>query len=411
MIKRTSRALFFEYLKIFPVVAIIGPRQSGKTTLTQELPSETWGFFDLEKGADFDMISRDPDLFLRLNPKQIVVDEAQILPELFPALRVAIDADRSTKGRFVITGSSSPELLGSISESLAGRIGIIELSPLTLSEVFDRADGADSFFNLFTGCAPQDVFENLQPQSSIQELHKYWLKGGYPELWLEQNPRFSEAWYPQYFQTFVTRDLRQYFPGIDPQRFGLFLQLLAGLSGDIINYSDVARHLGVSQPTARDYFHIAHHTFIWRTLWPYERNSQKRIVKHPKGYIRDSGLLHYQMRIQDEAHLLAHPKMGNSWEGMVIEQILRGLDARGVPYTPYHYRTKGGSEIDLILEGRFGIIPIEIKYASRIKKPALKALHTFCVDRQLPLGIIINNDDQVRWYSDKIVGIPLAFTI
>ena len=411
MIKRANHTLFLEYLKIFPVVAIIGPRQSGKTTLTHELPSEAWIFFDLEKGADFDMISRDPDLFLRLNPKQVVIDEAQILPDLFPALRVAVDADRSSKGRYVITGSSSPELLGSISESLAGRIGIIELSPLTLSEIFGPEDPTNSFFNIFTGSAPEDVFSKLKARSSIKELHQYWFKGGYPELWLEDNPHFSEAWYPQYFQTFVARDLRQSFPRIDAQRFRLFLQLLGGLSGEIINYSDVARHLGVSQPTARDYFHIAHHTFIWRTLWPYEHNAQKRIIKHPKGYIRDSGLLHYQIRIQDEAHLLAHPKMGNSWEGMVIEQLLRGLDARGVPYTPYHYRTKGGSEIDLILEGRFGIIPIEIKYASRIKKTALKALQTFCEDRQLPLGIIINNDDQVRWYSEKIVGIPLAFTI
>ena len=408
IIKRYYQTLLEEYLSFFPVVAIVGARQCGKTTLTQELAGN-WTYFDLEKAADYDQIHRDPDLFLRLNTNQIIIDEAQLLPSLFPALRVAIDQNRNQKGRFIITGSSSPELLDSVSESLAGRIGIIELSPLLASEAFEIPESSSSFSQLFSSDSPREFIQSLKSNISIEQAHDYWFQGGYPEPWVQQNERFNELWFSQYFQTYVNRDLKRHFPKIDSQRFRLFLQLLAGLSGDIINYSNVARHLGISVPTARDYFHIAHHTFIWRTLWPYEKNVQKQITKHPKGFLRDTGILHQQLRLKDVNDLLNHPQMGHSWEGMVIEHILRSLDTTGTPYQAYHYRTKAGSEIDLILEGSFGTIPIEIKYTSQIKPMDLRGLKTFCEDHKLPLGIIINNHDKITWHTDNIVAIPFTY--
>src|SRR5690349_3627862 len=153
------------------------------------------------------------------------------------------------------------------------------------------------------------------------------------------------------------------FPGLDEVRFRRFLELLGGLSGRIVNYSDVARALDVSQPTSRDYFDIAHGTFLWRTIPAWTRNVVKRVVKHPRGYSRDSGLLHAPLRIPDQDALLSHPEIGASWEGMVIEEVLRQLSPRGVSCDYSYYRTGAGAEVDLIIEGRFGLIAMEIKHS------------------------------------------------
>jgi predicted AAA+ superfamily ATPase len=405
MIRKYER-LLKEYLTLFPCVALIGSRQCGKTTLLQTLPKE-WKVFDLEKQSDFQSLSQDPDLFFRLNPDKIAIDEAQLRPELFPALRVAVDRDRQTTGRFIITGSSSPKLVRSISESLAGRIGIIEMAPFSFSEV--RKELSPSFFQFLTDRVHvRDFTSELKPLGSIRDVHEFWFRGGYPEPWLKKGKRFHSIWMNQYIGTYLYRDVAKLFPGINENRFRLFVQLLAGISGNVINYSDVARSLGVSQPTVRDYFHIADGTFLWRTIPPYTRNTLKRIVKHPKGYIRDSGLLHYLLRIPDVDLLTSHPVMGRSWEGLVIEEIIRSLNATGAGFDYYYYRTGGGAEVDLILEGEFGLIPIEIKYAQTIPSKQLRALKDFIKDQNCRFGLVINNDESPRLYDEKIAGIPFA---
>jgi len=341
---RHSTPLLHELLTLFPCVAIIGVRQCGKTTLLQELP-HTWKTYDLEKTSDYDQIARDPDLFFRLNRSNVAIDESQLLADIFPALRVAIDSDRQQVGRFVITGSSSPDLLHSIAESLAGRVAILELSPFTLAEAC--AMPPSDFFQAINEPDAIPKLLTLQPRVELPRLFDYWLRGGYPEPWIKNQIRFHKLWMQNYTQTYIDRDILQLFPGINRQKYRLFIQMLGNLTGTIINYSEIARALGVSQPTVREYFQIAHGTFIWRHIPAYEKNVTKRIVKHPKGYLRDSGLLHFLLHLTDLDAL------------MVIENILRGLDAQGIAYNYYHYRTGGGAEIDLILEGEFGLLPIE----------------------------------------------------
>lgn len=404
--KRSYEKLIKEYLKFFPCVAIIGPRQCGKTTLMSEL-LQGWKVYDLEKQSDFHVISNDIDLFLRLNTETVAIDEAQLLPELFPALRVAIDQDRTKTGRYFITGSSSPKLIQSISETLAGRIGIIEMAPFSFAEVTERI--SSTFCNLITERAPIKTFiDALKPHSTLKEIHNFWFKGGYPEPWLKSNERFRSLWMNQYVGTYIFRDVAKLFPGLNENRYRMFIQILAGISGSIINYSEVARSLGVSQPTVRDYFEIAHGTFLWRNLPAYTKNAVKRIVKHPKGYMRDSGLLHYLMRIPELDSLLSHPVMGKSWEGMVIEEIIRGLNCLGSGFDYYYYRTGGGAEIDLILDGDFGLIPIEIKYTQKVSLKQLTGLRDFVEERKCRFGIVINNDENPQRYDEKIVGIPFA---
>ena len=403
--KRHAFPLLQELLGLFPCVALLGVRQCGKTTLLRELPPD-WRRFDMEKLADHEAIARDPDLFLRLNPNHVAIDESQLLPTLFPALRVAIDNDRESRGRFVITGSSSPELLSAISESLAGRVAIIDMGPFSLAEAYELPPSP--VLAMVAGRAAANDLANVPARLSLGQVTDYWLHGGYPEPWIKNSQRFRKLWLQNYLQTYLDRDLPRLFPGLDRQKFRLFVQMLAQLSGSIINYSDVARALGVSQPTARDYFHIAHGSFVWRHLPAYEKNAAKRVVKHPKGYLRDSGLLHFLLHLQDRDDLMAHPRMGASWEGMVIENLVRGFAAAGVDFQAFHYRSGGGAEIDLVLEGEFGLLPVEIKHTQHIDGRALRALRDFVAERGCRYGIVINNDERPRLLDDKLIGIPLA---
>ena len=407
--KRAYQQLITEYLGYFPCVVIVGARQIGKSTLI-DMVSDNRPMFDMELRADYDQIARDPDFFLRTNNSPIAIDEAQLLPELFSALRVAIDRDRAASGKYLLSGSSSPELLSAISESLAGRVGIIEISPFSFAET--RSVNTPNLIKLFQeSLSPEQILNFSLSTNEQQELKKiadFWFHGGYPEPWLNKSNRFREVWREQYLKTYIERDIARLFPNLNSVRFRRFIELLASCSGSIINYSNIAQILDVSQPTVKDYFKIAHGTFIWRNLPAYTKNIMKRVSKHPRGYFRDTGLLHHILQIPSYQRLLTHPQMGTSWEAVVIEEILRSLNAAGISYSPYYYRTSAGAEIDLLLEGRFGLIPFEIKHTQTVNLKHLRAIRDFINEHHCPFGVIINNDEKVRQYEDKIFGIPFS---
>lgn len=407
--KRACEALLRSYLTSFPCVAIIGIRQCGKTTLLGSLPRE-WKHLDLERRADREVVARDPDGFFHLNPAKIALDEAQQAPEVFPALRVAIDERRAEKGRFVITGSSSPELLREVSETLAGRVGIIELAPFSWAEVTKTA-GRDSLLArlLERKAKPAELVDGLRARADLAQAHDFWFRGGFPEPWLARDDIFRHRWTEQYLQTYLYRDVKRLFPGLDELRFRRFAELLGGLSGRVLNYADTARALGVSQPTARDYFDIAHGTFLWRRIPAFSRDAHKRLVKHPRGFLRDSGLLHALLRIPDGDALLSHPQMGASWEGMVVEEILRQLAALGAGHEYSYYRTGAGAEVDLVLEGDFGRVAVEIKHTSFVNPRELRGLRDFVAEHRARLGIVVTNDRTARMLDDKLLGVPFTW--
>lgn len=393
----------------FPCVVLTGVRQCGKTTLLGTLSGE-WQRFDMENSTDRQQLLADPDLFFRLHADKVVIDEAQLAPLLFPALRVAIDRDRSRKGRFLLSGSSSPELVKQISESLAGRVARLEMAPLSLSEAW-QLPPPRLYPMLAQGAAIADIQAAAAVRLTVLQVRDYWFQGGYPEPWLSAYEEFRSLWYRHYIDAYLLRDIGALFPNLNRDRYRQFIALLSQYSGNIINNADIARTLGISEPTVRDWLNIAHDTFLWRHIPAWDRSVEKQLIKHPKGFLRDSGLLHRLLRIQDHNMLSTHPVVGKSWEGMVVETLLRGFENAGIDVEPFHYRTRGGAEIDLILEGQFGsahLLPVEIKLTQHSDKRALRSLSEFVVTNDCPLGLVINNDERPRWLDDRILAIPAA---
>jgi uncharacterized protein len=394
-------------LEHFPCVALTGVRQCGKTTFLGTLGAE-WQRFDMENSNDRMQVLADPDQFFRLHPNKVIIDEAQLAPEVFSALRVAIDRDRSAKGRFVLSGSSSPQLVTQISETLSGRVARLEMSPLTLTEAW-AVPASKIYERLAHGSTIDELIEALKPQLSESNLQEYWFEGGYPEPWSNPNPDFRALWHRNYIDSYLLRDIAAIFPNLNRDRFRQFISVLSQASGTILNNADFARTLGVSEPTIRDWLSIAHDTYLWRHIPAWDRSAAKQLVKHPKGFLRDSGLLHKLLRILDQEMLATHPVRGRSWEAMVTETILRGFENAGKEVNPFHFRTRGGAEIDLILEGQFGranLLPIEIKLTNSADKRALKALNAFIEMHDCPFGLVISNDEKVRRLDSKILAIP-----
>ena len=405
-LKRNDTARLEYLLDRFPVVAIVGTRQSGKTTLSKQL-RPNWLYMDLENPRDYDRISYDPLLFFEQNPHSVIIDEAQTYPQLFSVLRGIIDSKREQKNRFILTGSSSPDLVEKISESLAGRIACVELSPLKCNELYQQP--LSKFYDFFNDKNLSSL-NTLHTDITLTQIRQHWLYGGYPEPGVDHSVEYWLNWMEQYRGSYINRDMAQLFPKLDKITYRRFLSLLAKLSSTIINKADLARNLEISQPSIQQYLTIADGTFIWRNIPSFDKSIIKSVIKMPKGIIRDSGLLHYLLKIQDEESLLSDPIVGLSFEGYVIEEILRGLAAKGiVNYDYYYYRTKDGAEIDLILEGTFGIVPIEIKYGSYTSLKNLKVLQEFVITNNLGLGIVINQANKVEQLTDRIIQIPINY--
>jgi len=384
----------------------LGARQVGKSTLLGQVFPEAQ-VFDLERQSIFQRVNSDPELFLQETPRPLLVDEAPLSAGLFKALRVEIDKNRRVMGQFLLTGSSSPQLLQNISESLAGRVAIFELDPLTWHEAVSQSGDNKLLLEDFTN--PEQL-KQRQPAMSKAELLQLCLHGCYPEPYLGRGDRqYWSLWMENYVKTYVERDVRGLFPQLNLQSFRRFVQMMAYASGNMINYSDFARSLDVSQPTIKHYFEIAEGMFLWRRLSSYAGSSKKRIVKMPKGHLRDTGLINYFLRINDVDDLKSHPQFGRIWEVFIIEQIIRSCNNHLQQIDYSYYRTQNQQEIDFILQGKFGLIPIEIKSGSYTENKQLKTLTKFIEENNCPFGLVINNGDEVFKMTDKIYQLPAIY--
>lgn len=406
LVSRNSQNKILELLEIFPAVAVLGVRQCGKTELSKQIGAG-WRYIDLESANDYDLVSRDPRFFFAQNPERIIIDEAQTYPVLFNELRGIIDAQRSRKGRFIITGSSSPDLIQSISETLAGRIGVVELGTLKINEFAQKP--LSDFYKLFAQKLDKTFISTIKPQFSSAEVLRFWFSGGYPEPVLAKDEKVWNAWMQSYFDMYINRDIQSLFPKLDKIRFRRFVQMLAHMSGAPLLRNDIAQSVEVSESTIKDYIEIAAGTYIWRNLTSFEHQVKKQVFKMPRGHFRDSGLLHFLLKIRSPEDLENHPLLGRSFESFVIEEILKGLESTLVTgWSAHYYRTRARSEIDLILHGPFGVLPIEIKYGSRVSLKDFSTVRSFVREHALPFGILINNATNVEWLCPEVIQLPVG---
>lgn len=330
-VQRSLVSRLKQYLTIFPAVAVLGPRQCGKSTLVKSLSEHLNGvlYLDMQSASDLNKLS-EPELFFESNADRLIcLDEIQLVPELFSVLRSVIDRNR-TNGKFILLGSASKELIQQTSESLAGRIGMLHLSPFLINEL--------------------DYLERFR-------LQEFWLRGGFPESYLAQSEGNSSIWLDNYIRTYVERDVPQLGFQIPALQLRRLLTMCAHNQGQQLNLSKLGESLGLTHPTIKRYIDLLEQTFIVRTLQPYEINVKKRLVKSPKVFIRDSGILHQLLAIPDFNSLLGNPVFGASWEGVVIENIIVNMPE----WDCFFYRTATGDEIDLILQKGNQVIAIECK--------------------------------------------------
>jgi len=397
-----------QLLEMFPVVAVIGPRQCGKSTIVKMIKPE-WAYYDLESPDDYHLISNDPVSFFQLKNSQVIIDEAQQYPEIFKVLRGVIDADRKQKGRFIITGSSSPEIIKGLTESLAGRIAIVEMWPFKVRECYEKPL-SEVVNRIIRGITSPKECLDISSDLKLKQYLDIWYSGAFPEPLLEKDQLFQKQWMENFISNYVSKDIRGLFPKINIHNYRRFLVLLAQFSGHQLNMSEMARSLDVSTTTIKDYLDIIHQTFLWRNLDVFEKNKLKKIQKARKGFFRDQGMLHYYLKIQSLDDLLIHPAAGFSYESFVIEEIIRSFGSTmGTQIEFSYYRTIDKSEIDLVVEGPFGIVPIEIKLGSSIKSKSLKGLMGFISDMKLNYGIIINNAKKIEMLNEKIIQIPINY--
>lgn len=368
-------------IKRSPITALVGPRQCGKTTLAREFSQDqTTTFFDLESQIDVNRL-QNPQTMLSSLHGLVVIDEIQAMPELFRVLRVVVDRPEN-KARFLILGSASPELVRNVSETLAGRVEFVELSGFTLYE---------------TGIENSDVV---------------WLRGGFPRSFLANNEEDSFSWREGFIQTFLTRDIPQLGISIPPAAMRRFWTMLAHYHGHIWNASELGRSMGLSDKTVRSYLDILTGTFMVRQLQPWHENLKKRQVKAPKIYLRDSGLLHTLLNLPDFQTLNGYPRVGASWEGFAIEQVLQVIK----PPQVFFWSTHSGAEVDLFFIHRGRRYGVECKFseAPKITKSMNQAVESLSLshvwiaypgEHTYPLSKQIST-----WPMKNLVNLPVELS-
>ncbi|MBI1908853.1 MAG: ATP-binding protein [Deltaproteobacteria bacterium] len=351
-------------LREFPIVCLLGPRQCGKTTFVKEQFPE-WAYFDLEKPSHRTAVESDPEGFMNRHPHQIIFDEAQQFPPLFPLLRSFVDEHKGKTSKILLLGSASPNLIRNVSESLAGRVGFLDMTPFQMEEVEDE--------------------------------NRLWLCGGFPTPYLAKTTAQRFDWFEGYTRTFIERDLKLYGIEVRPVMMRRLWTMLAHVHGGILNASELGNALGMNYHTINHYIDILEQTFLIRRLSPYFVNIGKRLVKSPKIYLRDTGLLHYFLHLNTKEEILVSPKCGASWEGFVMEQLMDAIRIKKPDTEFYFWQTATKQEVDLLIKEGEKIIPIEIKRHTAPKKEDVGGLFFCMKDLKLKKGFIVRPEGESRY--------------
>jgi len=384
MIYRTITKELLTQLREYPVVTVIGPRQAGKTTLVRNVLPD-YSYVSLEDPENRQLANDDPKAFLKRYSGKTIFDEVQRTPHLLSYLQGIVD-EEGTNGRFVLTGSHQLELSAAITQSLAGRTGILHLLPLSIGELHDAKITFDDF-------------------------ESYIVQGFLPRIYDQhQRPRTA---YANYYQTYVEKDVRQLIQLKDVSLFEKFIKLLAGRVGQIINYQSLSNDVGVGAPTIKQWLSILEASFIIFKLPPYYKNFGKRVIKSPKYYFTEIGLLAYLLGIEKNTQVSRDPLVGNIFENLAVIEVLKSRYNQGRNAELYYFRDSNGNEIDLLCKTGDGLVGVEIKSASTWNNSFSKSLTNFSESNEKLAGRIVvysgsridlSSGVQVRSYKDFVVS-------
>ena len=410
---RTITPYIQKNFNVFPIVSITGPRQSGKSTLINHYigTDENWRYYSLDDRELLLRIKDDPGLFIKTIDSNIAIDEAQKAPELFHSLKLLVDS--GFDNQILLSGSANFLLLNSITESLAGRVGILELLPFSLSEALELT--SNKFIHTILSTDTIDILFKIVSRSFDQvtdkELLSFILYGGYPKIYNLKTKQAGFLWFKNYVTTYIERDLRDLAQVGDIDIFQHVYRLIAFHSGNIMNMSTIAGSTGVSVQTIKRYISILRTSFQSAFLPSYHVNQKKQITKSPKLFCFDTGLMNYFLKNTSIDNMMNCIQWGAILETHVFSEIYKEIINSVQGASLYYWRTNNGAEVDFVIEYQDKLIPIEVKGGVQVKKQSLRGMKSFMesqTNRRVPFGIILYRGDNVIYLDQNIIGIPLT---
>lgn len=407
--RRLIEAKALAYWRAFPCVLLAGARQVGKSTMLAELLGEECATFVFDPVQDLYGVRADPDLFLRNNPPPLILDEIQYVPELVPALKRYVDRDRRP-GLFFVTGSQQWQVMRRLSESLAGRVAILELPGFSLDEQRDAAEPV-GWLNRWLAAAGDSTDDGLAVLRPLRSERRspattIW-RGSFPAV--QELPESVVAgWMQGYLTTYLQRDVRLQLAVQDEMQFTRFLSLCAALTAQECNYRQLGRDVGVSGPTAKQWLNVLRGTFQWLEIPAYWANHLKRLSEKPKGYFCDSGLACYLLRLSSPVAVQGHPAFGALFETFVATECFKQLQVQSLVPSLHHYRQHSGTEVDLVVEKDGRLFPLEIKASAQVRPADARAIATFQARVGVPAapGLVIYAGSETVRLTDACVAVP-----
>ena len=399
-LKRAIREEIEEYLNYFPVLLISGARQVGKSTLALHLGIEN--YITLDDINIYEMAKNNPKEFVERLDKPVIIDEAQRLPELMITLKEYIDNKR-VNGEFVLTGSASLQGFKDISDSLAGRIGIVELYPFSLKEKHQKSE---NIIDIFGGSLEGYILEKYD-----SNLFKYILDGGYPEIAKIDNPKAKYLWFSSYIRTYIESDARELANIRNLDKFIKMYRLCMIRSGNIFNKNELQKEAGLDNRTFDSYFAVMEHTYQIHRLQPFFKNQLKRLIKTPKIYATDTGILSHLLQIDSKEELEKSHYKGDIVETFIYDELLKANSSATKKAGLYYYRTTDKKEIDFILDFGQKIVAVEIKTSKSVSKSDLK--HIYHLQKEAPeifdKGIVLYGGDTFLKLDKSMYAVPFGF--
>ncbi|MEA3352907.1 MAG: ATP-binding protein [Campylobacterota bacterium] len=400
-INRTIMSDLKDYMKYFPVLLISGARQVGKSTLALHLDINN--YITLDDINMYEMAKNDPKGFIENLDKPVIIDEVQRLPSLMITIKEFIDKDR-INGQFILTGSASLQGFKDISDSLAGRIAIVELYPLSLKE---KKSKTDNIIDILSGDLNSHVLKKYDNSSIVENI----IDGGYPEILKIDNTKAKYLWFSSYIRTYIESDAKELANIRNIDKFITMYRLVMLRSGNLFNKSNLQNECGLDNRTFDIYFNVLEHTYQIQKLKPFFKNELKRVIKTPKIYATDTGVLSYLLQITSKEEFESSHYKGDILETFVYDELIKAKTYATKNAEIFYYRTSDKKEIDFILEFSSKIVAVEIKSSKSVSKDDFK--HIYHLQSQIPKefdkGIVLYNGEQVLKVDENMYAVPLGF--